>query len=371
MGLYTFLFADLRTNAILAELPLVGVSGTRDLKGNGSLVGSLVLGDPKVAALDFAAATQPGRTALYVDRGGLLVWGGVVWTRAKARVAPGQPVRLALGCTEFWSYYRHRLITATATFTGVDQMTIAQSIMNTAVAVTGGDIGVTVTAPTASGITRNLTYNYYDLKVVADAVDQLSQLDQGFDFGVDLAYVAGVPTKTLNWYYPRRGAIAGTTGIIFDKPGNIDDYYFPEDATLMATSVTAVGAGQGDAMLRSTVPVPAQIDIGYPLLEVRQAYKDATAQATLDAHARADVMALQNPVTLPELWVRPDKDPLFGSYGPGDDVRVRITDERFPAATSTTVDRSLDAYYRTLAVGFTPEEGNVPESVHVQLGATG
>jgi hypothetical protein len=370
-GAYRFLFADLVTNAILAELPLVGVSATRTLKGAGTFTAKLALGDPKVTALDWFNATQPARTGLYVDRDGVLVYGGILWTRRKPPTAPGSPVFLELAGSEFWSYYRRRYITSTATFAATDQLTIAQSIMNTAIAVRGGDIGLNVAAPIASGVLRDRTYNYYELKPVAEAVDQLSAVDGGFDFGIDLSYVNGVPTKTLNWNYPRRGASLLSTGIVFEKPGNIVDYSYPEDGTLMADKTTALGAGQGDNMLRSSASITSLIDGGYPLLEATQSYKDVLVQATLDAHARADVTALQSPVTLPEIWVRADQDPVLGSYTPGDDVRVRINDERFPAATATSVDRTLDAYYRLLSMTMTPQENATPESVYLQLGATG
>src|ERR1700751_6160441 len=110
--LYTFLACDLKTNAVLAELPFQNVSFENKLNDAGQFMGQLVLSDPNVQKIGPIAATQPGRTALYIDRAGKLVWGGIIWTRRYTNSS----FILEITANEFWSYFAHRLIVYNAVF---------------------------------------------------------------------------------------------------------------------------------------------------------------------------------------------------------------------------------------------------------------
>ena len=138
MAVYRYILCDLLTNTELAELPLANVRFDLKLNGAGSLTASLPLTDPKVQALDPIGDTLPGRTALYVDRDGVLLWGGIVWTRRSTGPT------LELGCQEFESYFANRLITTDAVFTQVDLLAIARQLINTAQIKANGNIGVAV-----------------------------------------------------------------------------------------------------------------------------------------------------------------------------------------------------------------------------------
>lgn len=357
---YSYLFADLRTNAILAELPVKGVSFSHVLNGAGPWQANLPLGDSRINDLDPIGSTQPARSAFYVERDGVLIYGGVVWSRK----FNSKNKQLELGGSQLWSYFKGRRISDTKSYVAQDQLTIARDLINYAQAKPGGNIGVVVGSET-SGILRDRTYAGYELKNLAEAVEQLSQVEGGFDFAIDVTYSAGVITKTFKLSYPRRGSIVGATGHFFELPGNISEYSWPEDGAGMANTVYGVGGGEGDAMLRSTAARPDLIDVGYPLLESTLPLKDVTVRATLDAHTRAQVTALAGPVTVPTMTVRAHLDPVLGSYTIGDDVRIRILDERFPLTAAGTY--SLDTYKRIVGITVKPgDAGN--ESVGLTLG---
>jgi len=390
MARYTYLAADLRSNAILAELPAYEVDFTTRLDDIGSLRGKVLLTDPaanKVANY-LQGATQPGRTALYVDRDGVLVWGGIIWTR-RYKASTGE---LELQCLDFLSYLDHRYLTASvAQVSGAaayDQFAIAQALVNWAQGVGGGNIGIQV-GSNLSGVTRTITYNPYEFKLIGDALRELSALDKGFDLAIDVAYVLGVPTKTLTLSYPRRGAVQGASGWVFehevsgwsvvnpatglaapDITGNVSDYLWPEDASAQGITVYDNGAGSGTAQLQSAYSTTSLIDAGYPLLERTFSYKDAKTQAELDAHAVADGKALANPITLPQLEVRPDLDPVLGTYTVGDDARVRILDFRFNSgvdARNNPIGPGLDSFYRILEVNVKAGYDQ-PEKVTLTMG---
>jgi len=100
---YTYLVRDLRTGTILDELPLSGCSSDKKLNDSGSLRGRLHVDDPEIRIREPRVLTEPGRTAIYVDRDGDLLWGGIVWT---SRYTSSDGV-LEIGATDFLSYFDH------------------------------------------------------------------------------------------------------------------------------------------------------------------------------------------------------------------------------------------------------------------------
>lgn len=329
MAAYSYIAADLVTNAILNELPLRNVKFSHVLNAAGDFSGEMPLGDSKVTQIDPIGSTTPRRTALYIERDGSIVWGGIIWTRhydSRKKV-------LVLGGNGFFSYFGHRSIRATAAFAATDQLAIVRSIINTAQTISS--IGVTVGTET-SGVLRDRTYYGYERKKIDEAITQLSQVEGGFDFGIDCRYDSShVVQKYLTLSYPRRGRIAKDTTLFFDFPGNIVDYVWPEDGTNSANLVDAIGSGEADAMLISTAADAGEIQSGAPLLETFTSYKDVSVQSTLDAHAQADLQAFDGVVTLPTATVRADREPILGSYIEGDEAEFRILDERFPTITAS------------------------------------
>jgi hypothetical protein len=109
----------------------------------------------------------------------------------------------------------------------------------------GADIGV-AGGSELSGVLRDRTYQAYEVKQIGEAVEQLAAVDGGFDFAIDVTPSFG---KVLTLSYPRRGRIAGTTGIVFESGKNLLGYTEDVDAGRQATIYTAIGAGDGADML--------------------------------------------------------------------------------------------------------------------------
>lgn len=351
MAVYRFLAYDLRTNALLGELPIGNATYERVLNGAGSFGGYVSLGRKTTtgAQLDttMLAATLPHRTALYVERDGVLMWGGVLWGRQYNSTNH----QLQLRGAEFWSYYRRRINATTQTFAGVDQLTIARTVVAAANAKIGGDIGITLDA-TVSGVLLSRTYNSWERAVVASVVEELAKAEDGFDFAIDVAYnTSGVPTKTLNLGYPRRGRTAGTNDLVFELGYNLGYYTYDEDGTRAANVVHVLGPGEGAAMLVSTATQSAVIDAGYPIVEDTVSRKGGGVPPTvvdLGRYAQAAVNARYKDVaslTIQNIFL--DKDPPLGSWIVGDDIRFRVPDDyRFPAQASGSP--GLDRYFRII-----------------------
>ena len=370
MGLYTYLAANPLTDAIIDELPLRNVKFDTKLNGAGSFSADLPLSDSTLVPTSELNSTAPNQTAIWVDRAGALVWGGMIWTRSYDSATE----TLKLGGTDFFSYFEHRYISDTLTYTNVDQLSIAKQLIqyaqgqNGSFPKPGGNINVQYANPyPTSGINRSVTYNGYELKQIAAAIQELSQQDTGFDFGLDVQYVAGVPTVTFNPSYPRRGRTATQTGWVFELPGNITNYTYDEDGTLTEVTSYAVGAGTGTSMLRSSTSTTSLIDNGYPLFEGVHSYKDVTDQPTLDAHARADAAAFAGPVALADITVLGS---AFSGPITGDDVRIRITDRRFNKgfnSDGTPIGPGIETFLRIIGIEVTPGD-DAMELVRLTLG---
>lgn len=359
---YRYLFADLLTNSIIAELPLTGVTFTQQLNQAGTLQGHLLLSGMATAQFNVNASTVPGRTAIYVDRNGTLVWGGVIW----GRTYNSAEQRLTLTAREFESYFERRRITQTVDFANVDQLVIARTLIDDAQNVASGDIGV-ITGSETSGVLVSRTYYNYELKGVYPAIQDLSRAEDGFDFNIQVAYdpITFEPIKTFVLGYPRSGTVYDINdpqAFVFIFPaGNIVEYEYPEDGAIAANTVYALGAGSNEAKLIETAQETTFLANGWPLLEEQANYSDVVDTTLLQELAIGQVNATAYPPTTIKIVVPAYATPEFGTYGIGDDARLIITDERFP--------NTLDAVYRIVALNVQPGEDG-PERVTITLTET-
>jgi len=354
---YRYLFADLLTNQVLAELYLTSVQFTQQLNTSGTLSGQILLTDATEVNTNVINATIPGRTAVYVDRNGTLVWGGIIWHREY----DSDSQKIALTAREFLSYFERRRITSDLIYSNIDQITAGQNLINYAQSVANGNIGVVIPTTPPSGVTVSPQYYGYEYKSVYDALLDLSRGGStgvgsyGFDFRISVAYDgSGNPVKTLNFGYPRLGTAyssSSSTSPLFEFPaGNVISYAYPEDGSLAASIVYGVGAGSNEGKTLAS-PASASSDwfaAGWPVLEEVVSYIDIRSVNQLSSLAAGQLAAVQYPPTTLKIVAPPYVDPQFGTYQVGDDVRVRIDDDRFP--------NSLDTTYRLVALNVSPGE---------------
>jgi hypothetical protein len=345
---YTYLFCDLRTDELLAELPLANVSYSFELNGIGKLSATIPYSD-ETLPLDPETASTPGRTAVYVDRDGVLVWGGIVWTRD--RVKGGKSIQAA----EFLSYFQHRYVKKTlSTDTSLlldtayvdaggqrlysDQKWIVWSLLRYAQDQTGGNINIDINPLTGTphGINRTTTYFGYERPEIYKAISELAAADNGFDFGVEVGWTSAANNQAPQRYrqartwYPRRGRTAAESGLVFSKGGDhgsIIDYDWPEDGTSLVTEMSGLGAGSGEARIVKTATAADLINSGWPLLEGVTTYDGVIDEAQVQALANADLDARSRSTVQPTFEVAADSDPEFGSYSVGDEALFVIDPE--------------------------------------------
>jgi hypothetical protein len=333
MSEYRYLFADLLTNQVKAELPLASVSFGQELNTSGSFSGHILLTGIDSAKYDLDTSTTPARTALYVDRDGVIVWAGVLWSR----VFSSTEGKLSFQAKEFESYFERRRIDFSYNLAAVaqDQLLVVQNLIRT---IQGGfgsnsNIGVAVGAET-SGINVTKTYNSFDLKPVTEAIYELSRSTTGFDWNINVAYDGGFNiVKTLELGYPRRGtaySASNAYALMLEFPGNIIEYTYPEDGISVSNTVYGIGAGSGAGKLISTQTSAGQLSAGWPTLQDSVSYNDYTDATLLSNLTIAQLNAVSSPVVVMTVTLPSYITPMLGTYKTGDDFRIRITDSRFP-----------------------------------------
>jgi hypothetical protein len=367
---YRYLFADLITNDILAELPLTRVSFTQVLNTPGSFSGTILGSDANELGYDITGSTIPARTAIYVDRDGVLIWGGIIWVRTW----DSDSQHFSFSAREFGSYYERRRITGdfmdgdqAIAYVNQDQLFVAQDLMTLAASIPGGDIGIVI-PNNASGILVDRVYYDYEFKDVWGAIKDLSNQDDGFDFNIDVAYDTNLePRKYAHTDYPYRGTpyvSTSPTALVFEFPGNIVTYEWPDDGSVTANTMYGIGPNSNEAKIRETAVSPLnQIANGWPLLEDTVSYTDQYDPTLLFQQTLSEVTARQNPVVTTKVVIPAYAAPVLGSYKTGDECLLRITDDRFPNNGS---GYGYAAVKRIAAISVEPGEDG-PERVTLTL----
>jgi hypothetical protein len=146
---------------------------------------------------------------------------------------------------------------------------------------------------------------------------------------------------------------------VFTFPaGNMVEYEYPEDGSVVANTVYSLGAGSNEGKQIAVGQDTTKLLAGWALLETTANYSDITDQTVLQELANAQALATSYPPTVLKVVVPAYVDPVFGTYQIGDDARIIITDSRFP--------NTLDEIYRIVGLTVQPGEDG-PERVTLTL----
>lgn len=332
MARYRYFTTDLRTGALLADLPLTNVAIEDELNEVGSMQATIDLFAADVSPAQIKAVTLPARTAIYVATEDSMVWGGIIWKRRMREHS------LELVCSGFLSWFSRIRITSTLTFAQQDQFDIARSLLQHALGKDGGDIDVDLGGD-LSGVLRDRTYLGEDRKPVLEAVQELGDVNKGFDLTIRAEFDdTATPVKRLVLGFPHLGRPSEGTPLLLEYPGNITDWDWPEEGDRMITTAFVRGELTGTALSAPFAEITDQslITAGYPRLEEEFSASDGTIeQTTLNGRAQAMLDQFGHPVTLPNLTIASGAHyggPHPTDFSAGDWVRVRITDPQwFPA----------------------------------------
>lgn len=166
---YRYFVYDLMGNTLLAEIPFQSVSYSRSLTEAGTFTGDIAVIDDTYN-LSLYENTLPAKTALYVVRNGICVWGGIIWARNYSLIDKV----LSVSASEFTSYLSHRVVWKTWNSTYEATAEVSGSTMT--VTLTSGQYGFTVgEAVYISWISDYSLYNgYFEVESVSLTEDDRS-----------------------------------------------------------------------------------------------------------------------------------------------------------------------------------------------------
>lgn len=357
---YRVIICDLRTDQLLDVLPVTGLAFDDYIGKTGACSGTVPVTDAMVANR-IRSNFIPGRTAMYVQRGKSIWWGGVLWTVTPQTDDRGF-VTVGFQASTFDSYLEHRIVYDTQTFTGVDQLDIVRDLVDYAQTATGGDIGIQCDS-LVSGVERDRTYLSYDLLNIREQIDLLSNVEDGFEWRVR-AYSDsdGSRVRNLQLGYPK--IKVGSTDLVLTSPGKIISYSLPTDGTTIANFWQSRGASINDDASEETYPLmsdkffwPQDLDAGWPRLDGSSDYSTVSDWNTLRHHALADIARYRRAIIIPEVEVL-----LGDNITPallGTTTRIRIKDLWF--------NEGVSLRYRIVGIKVTPSERGKPETASLYL----
>jgi hypothetical protein len=352
-------------NPIIAELPFTGVNFTSQLNSVGTFQGHVLLSGINSGDMNAYEGTIPGKTilwVLYTDPATLTtsaVWSGVIW----AREYDSTNQTLSISAQEMMSIYNRRRISATLDYSDAfyDPTYIAYSLISYAEnSLAHGKTGMTWNYITTPYVTKQL-YENYQLKSVYQAIKDLAT--NFFDFKVRPLIVDGnlinemILGNPLGLTYSNANPLCS----VFQFPGNLISYKYPEDAAGAANKLYGLGTGANQTKLIAIALDPTKISGAgdWPLLEDTVSWTDIPDIALVKKLTLGQLNAISYPPTTIEIVIPPYIDPIYTSYNVGDQVRLDIYDDYFPSGLTGEI-------LRIVAISVNPGE-NGPSQITLTL----
>lgn len=304
------------------DLPLKNVEFGPELNGPGELRGDL---SPRLA-WSHPELTDPGNTLLYVERNGLLRWGGIIWQAEPE----GNTMRIEAAGWSSYLNYRHDLdgeLGGRGPYVNTDPCKVIRDVVAYAQSLPDGDLGITVdstTSKTTVGTPREPWHSrWWETPVLGEHLDDLVKGADSPDYTCTTRWDSHHnPVRRIRIGYPRLGA--RRTDIAFSTDTNIiDSTPVTYSADEYAQVVIATGTGEGRAQQRAIDAVRnkrLRLEHVLELPEVRS--RDVLAR-----RARAERAWRQKLGHVEEITVRNHPAAWIGSWQIGDDVQVAVRDQ--------------------------------------------
>ncbi len=252
------------------------------------------------------ANIEEGVHEVVVEREGTVAFVGPVLTVKE----DDQANTLGIGGEGLMAHLRRMHVTDLLSFSVStdDQFDIARGLIEHHQNKGGGNFGIDTTAVTTSGRKRDRTYLREAQKNIYDAIVELSEVDDGFDFDFNPL------DRKFDLFYPRRGR--RRTDIVFDRR-NIRRFERSRDATGQGSHIIGQFADELIVTAQDSGAVAK-----YGLTQRIITHKDVSVVATATDHVTDAARVWKDVPNLIVLTVN-TTDPQVFTYEPGDEVKVK------------------------------------------------
>lgn len=324
---YRYIFGSLRTENVIAEIPLYGTHLELALNVGGNFNGTFQLDQTGKSNSDLIAGTLPGKTFVAVERNGICIWNGFVWSR----VYQSQSKSCQLFARSFETFPQYQRVLNDFSRTNVEQLTIFKDLWTEMQAVPGRNMNILIpTGPFPTVTPKTVDVRASDAKYYSEVMANLSNTEDGFDWYIAVGKTGANYVKQLVVGFPTLGTPLGVGSLVVDYPGPILNYYQTESMTDAGTNIFVVGAGEGSTTLTSEFEQPGMIDQGWPRWDKVVPRKEEDNQSVLDGFALQEGAKRRPPMLVMKATFKGDGPVEFGSVGLGDTVRLQIQDARNP-----------------------------------------
>lgn len=332
MPSYRYYAADLLTGNVLGDIDPFGVFLSKHKNRPGQFTGNIKLTGDTVDDAIRLSCTIPGRTALYMERNGTLIWGGILWNRMWST----QGKSLQLGARTFESVFEHAVLESHFIQQKIAQETILQNLLTQIQAQAGCNFGITIASLPTTGRNRTVLIPDYEYHFAMDALNQLIDVDEGLEISIDVTASATPdrPNKVMRVGYPKLGA--ANANLFFDYPGNVTDYWIPESAAEGGVKFAALGYGSGNKIARATAVLQDLLDAGWPAWWVVKNYSSIADVGILQDKVMQDSIDSRIPKATPTFDLHPEYASFDGWNNIGDTFNVAIKDYRYPNGFNMT-----------------------------------
>lgn len=307
------LYALNGSTPIVADLPWRELSYSKVLNAPGGLEATFWTGGAGVTMANLV----PGARELRVYEDEVLDWAGYLWSWETDPAPMTQEVRIR--GQGFYSRLRRWVVLENMSFVDQAAHEIAWDLIASLSGEPYGDMGFTQGSHSGPSTLRTRTYCEGDHAVIADLIEELAGMDDGFDFEIS-------DNKAFNTWSPRRGSASGLTL----PPSAYQLMRVEEDATGVVSRLITVGDDECARLTDDRWDTAALSTYGL-LMDVEDA--DASTIEDVEDHAASTLALRRLPRWQAEVTYLASNSP--GVYGLGD--TLTLTSSRGFATFSKTV----------------------------------
>jgi hypothetical protein len=299
----------------------------KQLNMAGNFTGTFKLGTGIEDDDELISSSYPQRTALFCQRNGVTIWGGVVWSRTFESNAK----TCQLSAQTFESYVSKINVPHDLAY-NQNQLKTAVDLINDMLAIPYCNVHIdTSYVDITGGIVKETTVASYDTKTYGELLGELAASDDGFDYTINCVDGPVTDNPVIQLLVGQPILLPGDADnpTVYDYPGSINQFYWPESGSDAGTYFIVLGSGSGSDMLRSEAVWSG--GLGYPRVDKIFTFKNVTDQVTLDAIA-ADIASTYGPtVTVPTVTLSSDRDPEFDQWNAlGTTFQIELESPRWP-----------------------------------------
>lgn len=370
MAEYTYRFADLLSDADVAELELSNVRFDRRIITPGAFSGSITVTNSDMA--NQVKKVVPAKTVVHVYRDAD-IWGTYIIWQVRVRSSSRSGVQVEFQGASLESFFYRRLLDLDQTYNDVDQFDIARDLVS--IAQTGWmpypnapQLGIISNPAVMSGVLRDRSYYITDAATVGQRLEELANVDNGFEYMIN-TYVDSDAGLRVREFVLAEQLGSENIDVTFSYPGSIDSYEIQMDATAAATAFWTRGDSIQDDVtadaraLMTLEPALAEewLDAGFPHLDRVIDYSTVIELSTLEAYAQWWKDNRAGVFSIPIISINTtDIATLITPSSLGTEAQFTILDEYFTLVGGVP---EFSSVHRIVGIEVTPPQRGNTESI--------